>query len=190
MFWKKDEIKKPKLNNETDAVITSPELPTIIQEVGFDFENFEETELDTIYSECTVFMKSAVISSYKFITGKDRVPLKLKAVRGSDNLIKIASIDIYRKTVNLAVIYGMIKAMDLIPKIENKEKGFENIYFIEVMVCPEDCVIEGGTPRARINEDIMKRLNSTYYKDVKANKRVAQNNEQLNLLYNESFVGI
>ena len=197
---KKDEIKRPQLNNETDAVITSRELATMIQEAGIDFENLEETELDTIYSEYTgggaLFcntggvMESAIRSAYKFITGKDMVPMKLEAVRGYDELIKTASIDINGKTVNIAVVHGIINAMELISKIENKEKGFENIHFVEVMACPGGCVIGGGSPRAKTNTDIMKRLNASYSIDDNANKRVAQDNEQLNVLYNESFGGI
>ena len=197
---KKDEIKRPQLNNETDAVITSRELASMIQEAGIDFENLEETELDTIYSEYTgggaLFcntggvMESAIRSAYKFITGKDMVPIKLESVRGYDELIKTASIDINGKTVNLAVVHGTINAMELISKIENKEKGFENIHFVEVMACPGGCVIGGGSPRAKTNADIIKRLNATYSIDDNSNKRVAQDNEQLNLLYNESFGGI
>ena len=197
---KKDEIKRPQLNNETDAVITSRELASMIQEAGIDFENLEETELDTIYSEYTgggaLFcntggvMESAIRSAYKFITGKDMVPIKLESVRGYDELIKTASIDINGKTVNLAVAHGTINAMELISKIENKEKGFENIHFVEVMACPGGCVIGGGSPRAKTNDDIIKRLNATYSIDDNSNKRVAQDNEQLNLLYNESFGGI
>ena len=100
---KKDEIKRPQLNNETDAVITSRELASMIQEAGIDFTHLEETELDTIYSEYTgggaLFcntggvMESAIRSAYKFITGKDMIPLKLESIRGYDNAIKTASID-------------------------------------------------------------------------------------------------
>ena len=197
---KKDEIKRPQLNNETDAVITSRELATMIREAGIDFANLEETELDTIYSEYTgggaLFcntggvMESAIRSAYKFITGKDMVPLKLESIRGYDNSIKTASIDINGKTVNVAVAHGTKNAMDLIEKIENKERGFENIHFVEVMACPGGCVLGGGSPRARAATAIEKRLNATYSIDDNCNKRVAQDNEQLKALYNETFGGI
>ena len=197
---KKDEIKRPQLNNETDAVITSRELAAMIEEAGIDFANLEESELDTIYSEYTgggaLFcntggvMESALRSAYKFITGKDMVPLTLESLRGYDNLIKTASIDINGMKVNVAVAHGTINAMDLISKIENKEKGFENIHFVEVMACPGGCVLGGGSPRARTQAAIEKRLNATYTIDDKTNKRTAQDNEQLNALYNETFGGI
>jgi NADH-quinone oxidoreductase subunit G len=196
---KKDEIKRPQLNNETDAIITSRELATMIQDAGIDFANLEETELDTIYSKHTgggaLFcatggvMESALRSAFKFITGKDMVPIKLNAVRGYENKIKTASIDINGVRINVAVAHGIINAMELIEKIENKEEGFDNIHFVEVMGCPGGCVIGGGSPKARTNTNIEKRLNATYSIDKKAEKKCAQDNEQLNLLYEESFDG-
>ena len=196
---KKDEIKRPQLNNETDAAITSRELALMIKEAGIDFENLEESELDTIYSKYTgggaLFcatggvMESALRSAYKFITGKDMVPLKLKAVRGYENKIKTASIDINGVRINVAVAHGMKNAMELIEKIENKEEGFDNIHFVEVMACPGGCVIGGGSPKAKTNTNIEKRLNATYLIDKKTAKKVAQDNDQLNQLYKESFDG-
>ena len=194
---KKDEIKRPQLNNETDAVITSRELALMIKEAGIDFANLEETELDTIYSEYTgggaLFcatggvMESALRSAFKFITGKDMVPIKLNAIRGYENKIKTASIDINGKRINVAVAHGIKNAMELIDKIEKKEEGFDNIHFVEVMACPGGCVIGGGSPKAKTNTNINKRLNATYLIDKKSKFKNAQDNEQLNLLYNESF---
>ena len=197
---KKDEIKRPQLNNETDAVITSRELALMIQEAGIDFANLKETELDTIYSKYTgggaLFcatggvMESALRSAFKFITGKDMVPIKLNAIRGYENKIKTASIDINGKRINVAVVHGIKNAMELIDKIEKKEEGFDNIHFVEVMACPGGCVIGGGSPKAKTNTNINKRLNATYSIDKKSTLKNAQDNEQLNLLYNESFDGI
>ena len=196
---KKDEIKRPQLNNETDVIITSRELAKMIQEAGIDFASLEETELDSIYSNYTgggaLFcatggvMEAALRSAYKFITGKDMVPIKLNEVRGYENKIKTASIDINGVKINVAVAHGTINAMELIDKIEKKESGFENIHFVEVMACPGGCVIGGGSPRARTNTIIEKRLNATYSIDKKSEKKVAQDNEQLNNLYKESFDG-
>ena len=196
---KKDEIKRPQLNNETDAIITSRELALMIKEAGIDFENLNETELDSIYSNYTgggaLFcatggvMESALRSAFKFITGKDMVPIKLNSVRGYENKIKKASIDINGVKINVAVAHGIKNAMELIKKIENKEEGFDNIHFVEVMGCPGGCVIGGGSPKAKTNTNIEKRLNATYLIDKKTEKKTAQDNEQLNLLYNESFNG-
>ena len=118
------------------------------------------------------------------------VPMKLEPLRGYEESIKTASIDINGKTVNVAVAHGMLNAMELIKKIEDKERGFENIHFVEVMACPGGCVIGGGSPRARTNQAIEKRLNATYTIDDKSSKKTAQDNEQLNALYEETFGGI
>ena len=196
---KKDEIKRPQLNNETDAIITSRELALMIQEAGIDFKKLNETELDTIYSNHTgggaLFcatggvMEAALRSAFKFITGKDMVPIKLNEVRGYENKIKTASIDINGQRINVAVAHGIKNAIELIEKIEKKQKGFENIHFVEVMACPGGCVIGGGSPKAKSNTNIQKRLNATYSIDKNAEFKTAQDNEQLNLLYKESFNG-
>ena len=101
---KKDEIRRPQLNGETDLVITSRELAQLIKDAKIDFKNLPDTEADTLYSEYTgggaIFcatggvMEAAVRSAYKFITGKDMNPIQLNEVRGTDEGIKVATVDI------------------------------------------------------------------------------------------------
>ena len=132
-------------------------------------------------------MEAALRSAFKFITGKDMVPIKLNEVRGYENKIKTASIDINGKKINVAVAHGIKNSMELIDKIDKKEKGFKNIHFVEVMACLGGCVIGGGSPKVKTNTNIQKRLNATYSIDKNAEYKTAQDNEQLNLLYKESF---
>ena len=196
---KKDEIKRPQFSDETDAVITSRELADMIKEAKIDFKNLEETPLDTIYSEFTgggaIFcatggvMEAAVRSAYKFITGKDMVPMQLTAVRGTNNGIKTASVDINGIKVNVAVAHGIKNAMDLLAKIKAKEPGFEKIHFLEVMACPGGCVMGGGSPKAKGKKGAEQRIDATYSIDENSKKRVPQDNDQLNKLYEESFDG-
>jgi len=196
---KKDEIKRPQLSGDTDAVITSRELAQMIKEANIDFKNLEETPLDSIYSEYTgggaIFcatggvMEAAVRSAYKFLTGKNMVPMELKAVRGTDNGIKKASVDINGIQVNVAVAHGIKNAMLLLEKIKNKEPGFEKIHFIEVMACPGGCAMGGGSPKAKGKKGVQQRLNATYQLDESLSKRTPQDNDQLNKLYQESFDG-
>ena len=196
---KKDEIRRPQFEDETDLVITSRELAQMIKEAKIDFKNLEESKGDTIYSEYSgggaIFcatggvMEAAVRSAYKFITGRDMKPLELKAVRGAKEGIKLASVDINGKKVNVAVAQGIKNAMDLLAKIKAKEPGFENIHFLEVMACPGGCVMGGGSPKAKGRKGIDQRLNATYRLDESLPARVSQDNKQLQALYNESFDG-
>ena len=196
---KKDEIRRPQFSDETDAVITSRELAQMIIDAKIDFKNLEETPLDTIYSEYTgggaIFcatggvMEAAVRSAYKFITGKDMVPMELKAVRGTKDGIKVASVDINGIKVNVAVAHGIQNAMDLLAKIKAKEPGFEQIHFLEVMACPGGCAMGGGSPKAKGKKGVEQRLDATYSIDDNIGKRTSQDNEQLNKLYEESFDG-
>ena len=196
---KKDEIRRPQFSDETDNVITSRELAQMIKDAKIDFKNLEETPLDTIYSEFTgggaIFcatggvMEAAVRSAYKFITGKDMVPMELKAVRGTNEGIKVATVDINGIKVNVAVAHGIKNAMALLEKIKNKEPGFETIHFLEVMACPGGCAMGGGSPKAKGKKGVEQRLDATYSIDDNMAKRVSQDNEQLNKLYEESFDG-
>ena len=196
---KKDEIRRPQFEDETDLVITSRELAQMIKEANIDFKNLPESEGDTIYSEYSgggaIFcatggvMEAAIRSAYKFITGKEMIPLELKAVRGANNGIKTASVDINGIKVNVAVAQGIKNAMDLISKVKSKEPGFENIHFLEVMACPGGCVMGGGSPKAKGKKVVEKRLNATYEIDESLPKRISQDNIQLQALYNESIDG-
>lgn len=196
---KKDEIKRPQLTNDTDIVVTSRELAQMIKDAKIDFKNLEESKLDSIYSEFTgggaIFcatggvMEAAVRSAYKFITGKDMVPMVLKDVRGVKEGIKKASVNINGIVVNVAVAHGIKNAMTLLAYIKDKEPGFENIHFIEVMACPGGCVMGGGSPKGKGKKATDLRINATYSIDDKSKKRVPQDNEQLNKLYEESFEG-
>ena len=196
---KKDEIRRPQLNGETDLVITSRELAQLIKDAKIDFKNIPDTEPDTLYSEYTggaaIFcatggvMEAAVRSAYKFITGRDMNPIQLKEVRGVDEGIKIATVDINGFKLNLAVAHGIKNAMDLLAKIKDKEPGFENIHFLEVMACPGGCAMGGGSPRAKGQKGIDKRLDATYKLDDSLPLRTSQDNKQLQALYNESFDG-
>ena len=196
---KKDEIRRPQFEDETDLVITSRELAQMIKEANIDFKNLPESEGDTIYSEYSgggaIFcatggvMEAAIRSAYKFITGKEMIPLELKAVRGANNGIKTASVDINGVKINVAVAQGIKNAMDLISKVKSKEPGFENIHFLEVMACPGGCVMGGGSPKAKGKKVVEKRLNATYEIDESLPKRISQDNIQLQALYNESIDG-
>ena len=196
---KKDEIRRPQLADETDLVITSRELAQLIKDAKIDFKNLPETEGDTIYSEysggAAIFcatggvMESAVRSAYKFITGRDMKPIELKVVRGTKEGIKKATVDINGRKINIAVAQGGKNAMDLLAKIEAKEPGFEDIHFLEVMACPGGCVVGGGSPKAKGKKGIEKRLDAIYKLDESLPERTAQDNKQLQALYNESFDG-
>ena len=147
----------------------------MIKESKIDFKNLGESKEDTIYSKyngsgaifCATggVMEAAVRSAYKFITGRDMKPLELKAVRGAKEGIKLASVDINGKKVNVAVAQGIKNAMNLLSKIKSKEPGFENIHFLEVMACPGGCVMGGGSPKAKGKKGIDQRLMKVYHQE-------------------------
>ena len=116
-------------------------------------------------------------------------PLQLNEVRGVDNGIKTATVDINGFKLNLAVAHGIKNAMDLLAKIKEKAPGFENIHFLEVMACPGGCAMGGGSPRAKGQKGIEQRLDATYRLDDSLPKRTSQDNQQIQSLYNESFDG-
>ena len=78
--------------------------------------------------------------------------------------------------------------MDLLEKVKNKEPGFENIHFLEVMACPGGCVGGGGSPKAK-KDGLQKRIDATYQIDKMCAHRTCQDNSQLNKLYQEDIGG-
>jgi len=196
---KKDEIRRPQFHRETDEVLTSRELAKMIKAAKINFKTLEDTPFDNIFSESTggaaIFcatggvMEAAVRAAHKFITGKDMVPIDLVAVRGTQNGVKIATVDINGIKVNVAVAHGIKNAKNLIQNMKKKAPGFENLHFVEVMACPGGCVAGGGSPKAKSKKALQKRLDATYEIDQKSEKRTSQDNEQLNKLYETELGG-
>jgi hypothetical protein len=57
------------------------------------------------------------------------------------------------------------------------------------MACPGGCAMGGGSPKAKGKKGVEQRLDATYSIDDNIEKRVPQDNDQLNQLYEESFDG-
>ena len=85
---KKDEIIRPQMLGDTDAVITSRELAAMVKAAKIDFKSLPDTELDSIYSEASgggaIFcatrgvMEAAIRAAHKFLTGKEMIHIGKK----------------------------------------------------------------------------------------------------------------
>ena len=196
---KKDEIIRPQMLGDTDAVITSRELAAMVKAAKIDFKSLPDTELDSIYSEASgggaIFcatggvMEAAIRAAHKFITGKEMVPINLLPVRGTKEGIKKATVDINGVKIDIAVAHGIKNAMLMLKNIKEKKEGFENIKFAEVMACPGGCVGGGGSPRPKGKKGIDQRIDATYEIDENSKTRTSTENSQLNKLYEEDLGG-
>jgi len=196
---KKDEIVRPQMEGDTDAVVTSRELAAMIKAAKIDFKKLEDTELDSIYSEASgggaIFcatggvMEAAIRAAHKFITGKEMVPINLTPIRGTKEGIKKATVDINGIKIDIAVAHGIKNAMLMLKNIKEKKEGYENIKFAEVMACPGGCVGGGGSPRPKGKKGIEERLDATYEIDENSKTRTSTENSQLNQLYEEDLEG-
>lgn len=171
-----------------DYVITVRELGKMIKEANINFENLEESEVDTygehtgasdIYGTSGGVMESALRTGYKMITGNDLQNIELHEVRAGMSGFKSANIDINGKNISVAVVSGIRNIEILLNELKENPNKYQ---YIEVMNCVGGCVNGGGQPLLPMkptDEPILieKRRNVLYNLDSTNKKRKAHENE-------------
>ncbi|KAH0786980.1 iron hydrogenase [Histomonas meleagridis] len=196
---KKDEIRRPQLNGETDIVLTTREIMKMIKKHKIDFKNLPDTPFDDPYSECTgagaIFcasggvMEAAIRSAYKYATKTEMPDVHVKSVRGFENGIKISPVNINGEEVGVAVAQGILNAMKLLEKVKSKSPDVANVKFIEVMACPGGCICGGGSTRAKTKKQIGSRVEAVYKIDESLTGKCSHQNRQIKELYQRMNLG-
>lgn len=206
---KKAEIRRPEMNSSAqywnqenlrdgDLCITVRELAKWIREEEIDFVNLEEGSFDRVMGEASgggvIFgntggvMESAMRSAYKFMTNEN-APLSLipfKEIRGLQG-VKEADVQIGKHTLHVAAISGTGNFRKFY--LEMKESG-KHYDFIEVMACPGGCIGGGGMPRVKMPKVMaakQARIDSLYKRDGEVVIKTAQDNSEIQNMYNEFF---
>jgi len=86
--------------------------------------------------------------------------------------------------VRIAVTSGLAGAAKLMDKVKNGESPY---HFIEVMGCPNGCIMGGGQPRSKDPDVRMKRLEGIYGIDENKPLRKSHQNPFIQALYNEYY---
>lgn len=208
---KKFEIERPEMVNNgvanVDAVITTRELGDMIKQAGIDFCNLADIEFDhplglstgaaDIFGLTGGVMEAALRTVYELVTGRE-LPfegLHVTPIVGLDS-IKTADILIEHPlaqysqfdgvTIKVAVTSGTKGAKQL---MEEVRAGTSPYHFIEIMGCPNGCIMGGGQPRSADLEVRQKRLKGLYKEDESKVLRKSHENPYIISLY-EEYLGI
>ncbi len=175
---------------DTDLVLTTQELATMIKEAGIDFKNLEPEAHDMpfgMYSGAGVIfgvtggVTEAVIRNVAAV--KDNVTLnniKFCGVRGLEG-VKEFEFPLGETVLKIAVVNGLGNADKLVKKIQSGEAFY---HFVEVMACPTGCI--GGAGQPQSSKDVKEaRSKGMYLTDKMTRIRTADRNPALLPIYRE-----
>ncbi|MEG6520847.1 [FeFe] hydrogenase, group A [Desulfotomaculum sp. 1211_IL3151] len=195
---KKYEAKRPEFTTDgsydVDAVLTTVEAARMFREAGILFEALEDAAFDQPMQQGTgsgvLFGATGGVmeSVIRYVAGKllnadGRIDIDF--TRGMNDT-KIASINVGDNKLTLAVVNGLAAAEELIQKIKTGEL---NIQAVEVMACPGGCVGGGGQPCQNDSEHRQARAKEIYQIDAKLELHKAQDNEDLNNIFEKYWGG-
>lgn len=197
---KKYEAQRPELSvnglADVDAVITTRELARMIKMIGIDFNALGEGEFDNplgistgaglIFGTTGGVMEAALRTVADLLNGTSSDAIDYVQVRGIEDGIKIAEVEVADLKLRAAVAHGLGNARNLIERV----KAGEHFDFIEIMACPGGCINGGGQPLqvsdVRNWVDFKEKRASALYKgDREKYIRKAHNNPTVKKLYKE-----
>lgn len=140
---------------DNDLVITTTELAKMIKRAGIVFEELDDEAVDMpfglasgggmIFGVTGGVTEAVVRHVLTDLGSKDDSEVKIgemSEARGA-RVLKTLKFEAFGKTINVAIVYGLKAAGEL---IEDIKSGKVNYDFVEVMACPEGCVAGGGQP--------------------------------------------
>lgn len=204
---KKFEIGRHEMKNNgipnVDAVLTTRELGQMIREAGVDFAALTDREFDNplglstgaadIFGVTGGVMEAALRTVYEVVTGRELpfdglhvTPIVgLEQIKTADILIKNPLPD-YKfldgVVVKVAVTSGLAGAKEIMEEIQS---GNSPYHFIEIMGCPNGCIMGGGQPRSKDPDVRMKRLRGIYSEDESKVMRKSHENPSVKKLYED-----
>jgi len=137
---------------DTDAVITTRELITMIRSENMDFPSLPEEEADepfkistgaaTIFCVTGGVMEAVLRRVSEVLNGEPLENVEFAEVRGRDG-IREAVIPLGGMDLRVAVVSGLKNAADICERAAAGESTYD---VIEVMACPDGCINGGGQP--------------------------------------------
>ncbi len=194
---KKYECKRPEMNGEVNAAITTRELAHMIKTAGIRFCDLPDEAFDDPFATCsgggTIFgatggvMEAALRVAAKALDGEFEI-VDFPEVRGTLP-IKEATYHVANMTVRVAVASGLENAEAVIKSIQSGEKQYD---FVEIMACPGGCVNGGGQPSlpdsVRNNVNLKDARAKALYTSDKGNElRLSSDSPVIHTLYKEYF---
>jgi ferredoxin hydrogenase len=184
---------------DVDIVLTCREIAYLLNERNVSLLQAQDAPYSSlmgtgsgagmIFGNTGGVMESTLRTAYKLLNGNSPPSefFDLRAVRGFDN-VRQASIDLGKRTLNVAVVHGINMVQ---PLIEAIQAGTQKFDFVEVMACSGGCIGGGGQPiqsNANVAQARQLRRNALYQRDVGKEVRLSSDNPQIKAIYNE-FLG-
>ncbi|WP_432402270.1 NADH-dependent [FeFe] hydrogenase, group A6 [Wukongibacter sp. M2B1] len=186
---------------DVDAVLTTRELGKMIKQARIKFLELSDDErFDEIFGEYTgagvIFgatggvMEAALRTVADVLTGEDLEDIEYDAVRGVEEGVKEAELEIAGNKIRIAVAHGTANAAKVLEMVKAGEKDY---HFIEIMGCSGGCVTGGGQPhvdaKTLMDVDVrVERAKALYEEDVIMEERKSHKNPMITKLY-EEFLG-
>lgn len=177
---------------DVDYSLTVRELAHIIKAKKIDIKKLKPSKFDQIMGTSSgagvIFgtsggvMEAALRTIADTLENKSLTEVEYGVVRGLSG-VKLASVVINKKTINVAVVSGLNNARKLIEKIKAKEL---NLDFVEVMSCEGGCINGGGMPRKDFNstvESLESRKDALYKIDRQNSIRKSYENPMIKEFY-------
>eukprot|EP01029_Cantina_marsupialis_P000003 TRINITY_DN0_c0_g2_i2.p1 TRINITY_DN0_c0_g2~~TRINITY_DN0_c0_g2_i2.p1 ORF type:complete len:1118 (-),score=455.47 TRINITY_DN0_c0_g2_i2:14-3367(-) len=200
---KKDEIEREQMwlpdgTRAVDAVLTTREFAQLLKKRSFDkWEMMPEEKYDNPLGESSgaavIFgatggvMEAALRTAYETVTGDRLEKVNFDQCRGMEG-VKEFKIDVGGTELKCGVVHAGVHARKFMKKVINKEPGFDDFHFVEVMTCEGGCIGGGGQPRSLDPEALKKRTEAIYDIDERAVIRRSHENESVKKLYAD-FLG-
>jgi len=199
---KKSEASRPEMKSsgyqDVDAVLTTRELAYLIKEAAIDFNDLPEESFDkplgmysgagTIFGVTGGVMEAAIRTAYELITKEPIENVNVTSVRGEQGVRKV-TLDTGALKLKTVVVSGL---KNVIPILEDVQRGKADFHFMEVMTCPAGCISGGGQPKMLLPVDGRKayenRKSSTYQHDEEQHYRKSHENPDIQDIY-QKFLG-
>ncbi|MDR2732086.1 MAG: [FeFe] hydrogenase, group A [Fibromonadaceae bacterium] len=194
---KKAEMLQPG-TRDVDFVLTTRELAYLLNDSKINFLQMQDAPYDSlmgtgsgsgmIFGNSGGVMEAALRTAYKLLNGKNPPDsfFNLSPVRGFES-IRQASVDLGKRTLNVAVAHGTNKLGQFLESIKS---GARKLDFVEVMACSGGCIGGGGQPVNKMDAKKLKllRQQALYQRDASQAIRLSCDNPEIQTIYNE-FLG-
>ncbi len=192
---KKVEAKRPEFSTDgmpdTDYVLTTQELATMIKQSGIRFqdispENFDlpygyKTGAGVIFGNTGGVTEAALRYVIEIVEGKSLSNIEFTDVRGEEGIREV-ELTVGGIVVKIAVVHGLKNAKRL---IEDIKAGKRSYHFVEVMSCPGGCIGGAGQPVYFDMAVRTKRTSGLYEADRMLQIHKSQDNPYVKDLYKE-----
>lgn len=194
---KKVEARRTEFNTnslrDNDYVLTTQEIALMIKQSGIRFKELPPETFDLPFGHKTgagvIFGNSGGVAEAALryivekVEDKPLVSFEIFDVRGEAEF-REATVVVGGESVNVAIVYGLKNARQLIEALKSSKKEY---HFIEVMACPNGCVGGAGQPVYFKPEIRQERAKGLYDADKMLQQHNSHENQYIKELYEKNI---